>query len=677
MQPPRRPRASSRALALFLSAAALAGLTSVLAPRVASAARTIPVEPAPFGNVRSVSGGGTYGGDGSHTVAVRNDGSVWVWGDGIFGQLGDGTTSPSSVPVLVETISNVVAASAGGFHTIALKSDGTVWGWGSTRYGQLGIEDPTAVQRTRPVRVQGLSNVVAVSAGGTHNLALKSDGTVWAWGTNNNGQAGDGTVSEFVYAPVRVQGLSNVKAVSAGNGYSLAVTQDGTLWGWGSNYGGINGLDGPSSGIVLGLPPDTFSTSTPVQVAGATGLASVSAGGGHVVALKTDGTVLTWGSNLFGQLGDGGGAAGGTPRVVPGLSNVTAVSAGLEHCIALKSDGTVWAWGRNFAGMLGDGTTTDRNVPVQVANVSGAAFIDAGLQHNGAVLSDGTVRTWGRNGSGEIGDRTRVGRPTPVQVSGPMSNLIDGSEFFVAQHYRDFLSREPDQSGLQFWTQGIESCGADAGCREVKRIDTSAAFFLSIEFQETGYLVYRTYKAAYGDLPGRPVPLKLSEFAADSQRIGQGVVVNAPGWAELLESNKRLFFEGFVGTARFAAAYPASLTPPQFVDALNANAGQVLSADERAALVGGLTGGTLTRAQVLRAVAEDADTQRQEFNRAFVLMQYFGYLRRDPDAAPEADFAGYNFWLSKLDEFRGDWRAAEMVKAFLSSVEYRGRFGAP
>jgi roadblock/LC7 domain-containing protein len=256
-----------------------------------------------------------------------------------------------------------------------------------------------------------------------------------------------------------------------------------------------------------------------------------------------------------------------------------------------------------------------------------------------------------------------------------LANRIYDTQFFVRQHYLDFFGREPDATGLAFWTQGVETCGASDGCREVKRIDTSAAFFLSIEFRETGYLAYRTYKAAYGNMPGKPVPLKLSEFTGDSQRIGQGVVVNAPGWAELLESNKQGYFNAFVGDARFAAAYPASLTPAQFVDALNANAGQALSADERAALVTGLTDGTLTRAQVLRAVAEDSDLARAELNRAFVLMQYFGYLRRDPDAAPDADFTGYQFWLSKLEGFGGDYRRAEMVKAFISSDEYRKRFG--
>jgi hypothetical protein len=178
-------------------------------------------------------------------------------------------------------------------------------------------------------------------------------------------------------------------------------------------------------------------------------------------------------------------------------------------------------------------------------------------------------------------------------------------------------------------------------------------------------------------MPGKPVPLKLSEFTADSQRIGQGVVVNAPGWRELLESNKQAYFNGFVGDPRFAAAFPATLAPAQFVDTLNANAGQVLSAQERDALVAGLTNSTLTRAQVLRAVAEDADLEKAEFNRAFVLMQYFGYLRRDPDAAPDTSFEGYNFWLGKLEQFKGNYIAAEMVKAFLDSIEYRQRFGQP
>ena len=256
------------------------------------------------------------------------------------------------------------------------------------------------------------------------------------------------------------------------------------------------------------------------------------------------------------------------------------------------------------------------------------------------------------------------------------ANPLDRSDFFVRQHYLDFLNRIPDAEGNAFWIQGIESCGADAQCREVKRIHTSAAFFLSIEFQETGYLVYRLHKAAFGDLnpPSVPVPLRLSQFLHDTQEIGRGVVVGQGDWQGRLEMNKLAFLNSFVERAAFASRYPTGQTPAQFVAALNANAGSALTPAEEADLAARLADGRETRASALRRVAEDEDFRRAEFNRAFVLMQYFGYLRRDPDAAPDADFSGYNFWLAKLDSFGGDFVRAEMVKAFISSIEYRNRF---
>ncbi|MFL6336657.1 MAG: Calx-beta domain-containing protein [Pyrinomonadaceae bacterium] len=247
--------------------------------------------------------------------------------------------------------------------------------------------------------------------------------------------------------------------------------------------------------------------------------------------------------------------------------------------------------------------------------------------------------------------------------------------FFLRQHYRDFLGREPDVSGLRFWTEEISNCGANAQCREVKRINVSAAFFLSIEFQQTGYLAYRARKAAFGNLAGKPVPLTREEMLRDMSVLGADVVVGAQGWEQKLEQNKQAYFNQLAASARFVALYPQTFPPEQYLDLLNANAGGALSTAERDALVNDLKTGAKTRAQVLRAVAEDADLSRAEFNKAFVLMQYFGYLRRDPDAAPDSDFAGYNFWLGKLNEFGGNYIAAEMVKAFLDSVEYRNRFG--
>jgi hypothetical protein len=256
-------------------------------------------------------------------------------------------------------------------------------------------------------------------------------------------------------------------------------------------------------------------------------------------------------------------------------------------------------------------------------------------------------------------------------------NPIDESQFFVRQHYLDFLSREPDQTGWSFWINNIESCGADAGCREVKRIDTSAAFFLSIEFQETGFFVYRVYKAAFGNIPNRPVPLTIQEFLPESQEVGRGVVVQQAGWEQQLEANKQAWVASLTQRRRFTSAFPATISNAQFVDTLNANTGGALSTAARDSLVSRLEAGAVTRAQALREVAENAEFRRMETSRAFVLMQYFGYLRRNPDDPPDTDFAGYNFWLAKLNSFGGDYRRAEMVKAFISSTEYRRRFGTP
>ena len=258
----------------------------------------------------------------------------------------------------------------------------------------------------------------------------------------------------------------------------------------------------------------------------------------------------------------------------------------------------------------------------------------------------------------------------------PQPNPIEhSSRFFVRQQYLDFLNREPDASGLAFWTNQIDSCGADAQCIELKRTNVSAAFFLSIEFRETGYLVYRFYKTAYGDLPGAPVPLRFSEFIPDRNRIGEGVIVQQTGWEQVLENNKQAFAAEYVMRPRFTTAYPGTLTAAQFVDALNQNAGGALSTSERNQLVSELSSGAKNRAQALRAVAEDSDLARIEFNKAFVLIQYFGYLRRNPNDLPDSNFSGYDFWLGKLNQFNGNFVNAEMVKAFLTSGEYKQRFG--
>lgn len=246
-------------------------------------------------------------------------------------------------------------------------------------------------------------------------------------------------------------------------------------------------------------------------------------------------------------------------------------------------------------------------------------------------------------------------------LNGDNANPLDTPEYFVRQHYLDFLGREPDESGFNFWTDQMLECGTDTGCLERRRINVSVAYFLSIEFQQTGGLVDGLYRASYGVHP------QFAEFMPDTQTIARGVVVGRTGWEQLLTANKQAFLDDWVNRPAFRAAYDL-LTNDRYVDSLIANTGIGFTPSERGALVNGLTFGTLSRAGVLQRIAEDERFVRAKSNEAFVMMEYFGYLRRDPDAS------GYQFWLDKLNQFGGNFEQAEMVKAFIVSGEYRSRF---
>jgi Domain of unknown function (DUF4214) len=260
----------------------------------------------------------------------------------------------------------------------------------------------------------------------------------------------------------------------------------------------------------------------------------------------------------------------------------------------------------------------------------------------------------------------------------------------VRQHYLDFLNRSADSAGLNFWDNELNSCGTDQTCTDAKRVNVSAAFYLSIEFQETGYLVERMYKSAYGDAQGTStfngthslsVPVvRFSEFLPDTQSIGQGVQVGVGNWQAQLEANKVSFAAAFVQRTRFSNAYTTKLTPAVFVDTLFANTGVTPSVTERNTAIAEFGGANDTsdlaaRGRALRDVAENPTLAANESNRAFVLMQFFGYLRRNPDDAPDNNYTGYDFWLTKLNQFNGSFVNADMVKAFITSAEYRQRFG--
>ncbi|MBN8472036.1 RCC1 repeat-containing protein [Corallococcus exiguus] len=341
---------------------------------------------------------------GAFSVALKQDGTVWTWGQNTYGQLGNGTTTNRMTPGRVVLPTNVTEVVAGYAHVLALCDDGTVWAWGYNFNGAIG--DGTFTDRTTPFHIQGLTGVTALAAGGYHSLALRADGTIWGWGDNSHGQLGT-RAPQNPQMPEQINGITGATAIAAGWYHSVALKSDGTVWSWGENAYGQLGSPFVTDGRI------------PIQAHGLTNISSISAGTMHSLALKADGTVWAWGYNYDGQLGDGTETIRHTPIQTHGISDILAIgtSATSAHSIALKTDGTVWTWGYNYSGQLGDGTTTTRLLPVEVQGLTDVLAINAG-GHNLALKTDGTAWTWGPNYDGQLGDGTKTNRLIPVKVQG-------------------------------------------------------------------------------------------------------------------------------------------------------------------------------------------------------------------------------------------------------------------
>lgn len=343
-----------------------------------------------------------------HSLAVKSDGTVLAWGSDQFGRLGDDSTiAEKATPVAVANASTVVAVSAGEFHSLALKSNGTMLAWGGDDDGQLGDDSLSTASKPTPVPVSGATGIVAISASFYHSLALKSDGTVLAWGDDAYGQLGDNSTLADKKEPSDVQGLTDIVAISAGAYHSLALKSDGTVLAWGWDIFGQ-----------LGDNTTLQDQPTPVVVANLSQIVAISAGGYHNLAVKSDGTVLAWGSNQYGQLGDDTNSNKSTPIVVPGVAGIVAVSGNEYHSLALKSDGTMLAWGLNGFGQLGDGTQVSQKIPVAVSGATGIEAISAGEFHSLCLKSDGKMLAWGRDADFQLGDNAAsLEKFTPTAVA--------------------------------------------------------------------------------------------------------------------------------------------------------------------------------------------------------------------------------------------------------------------
>ena len=340
-----------------------------------------------------------------YTLAVPGaaGGAAWAWGWGYYGQLGNGDTADSALPVAVAGPNTVTAIAGGALNGYALRSDGTVWAWGYGASGELGNGGTT--DSAVPVQVAGLGNITAITGGNVNGYALRGDGTVWAWGVGRDGELGNGSTVDSP-VPVQVSGLTHITAIAGNAGSGYALRRDGTMWAWG--LGDLGQLGNGS----------TTNSPVPVQVSGLTTITAIGGGVHTGYAVRADGTAWAWGSGYYGALGNGGTTDSAVPVQVSGLTHITAIAGNAGSGYALRSDGTVWAWGAGYYGQLGNGGNTDSAVPVRVSGPNDITAIAAGSATAYALRADGTALAWGLSDYGQLGDGGTTNSATPVQISG-------------------------------------------------------------------------------------------------------------------------------------------------------------------------------------------------------------------------------------------------------------------
>ncbi len=390
------------------------------------------------------------------SIVLTEGGEVWTWGyewHGVLGRTLDihdpitDQSTPKPVPYRSGNLTGVTDIAAGLAHVVALKDDGTVMTWGYNHYGQLGdgttTDSMSASGTVSLSQVKGLDHVKAVAAGLLYSLALKDDGTVWAWGYNRYGQLGSGEFTRFEKTPVQVEGLSGIAQIYAGYNHNVAIDGNGNAWAWGSNDLGELG-DGTN-----------VSQCTPIRIAALSGAKDVALGSSYTIALYGDGTVKAWGENYGGWLGDGTTTQKISPVAVKGVDHVNEVATGEGISFASRDDGTVMAWGMNRAGTIGNGVPDQRvYMPGKIGDMKGIMRFAVGPIHVLGIKEDGSLWGWGDNQFGEMGTgmftdktytpmRISLDRPAdPSQTTGqPTSapdNATDGASAGGSSHYLQY-----------------------------------------------------------------------------------------------------------------------------------------------------------------------------------------------------------------------------------------------
>jgi len=357
-------------------------------------------------------------------AGVSEGPQLYAWGNNSFGQLGLGNTTFHSSPVQVGLLSTWSTPFAVGGHAVVTDTSGKAFSFGRNHVGQLGLGDVT--NRSSPVQIGALTNWSKFGGGYSHRLAVKTDGTLWSWGNNQYGELGDGTPPiSRKSSPAQVGSSTDWASVSTGTNavHSLAVKTGGTLWAFGDNDFGELGLG------------NTTDRSSPTQVGALTNWSKVATGRKHSAAIKTDGTLWTWGRNNYGQLGDSATPYyRSSPRQVGSGTNWSSVSGGTYFTVAVKTDGTLWSWGRNSSGELGLGNTTNYSSPKQIGSGTSWSLAICGASNVISLKTDGTIWGWGRNQYGQLGLGDTTNRSSPVQIGtiSTWQNIACGSNFTLA-----------------------------------------------------------------------------------------------------------------------------------------------------------------------------------------------------------------------------------------------------